>query len=65
MQLERLTFESKEAQITMDGLKEANAELTADSTKSSKQLLDVKMSAKETSAVLDEKEKKKAEKMLR
>ena len=63
MQLERLSFESKEAQITMDSLKEANAELTAELDEVKQQLLDVKMSAKETSAVLDEKEKKKAEKM--
>ncbi|KAI0998984.1 Kinesin heavy chain [Podosphaera aphanis] len=63
MQAERLSFESKEAQITMDGLKEANAELTAELDDVKQQLLDVKMSAKETSAFLDEKEKKKAEKM--
>lgn len=63
MQLERLTFEGKEAQITMDGLKEANAELTTELDELKQHLLDVKMSAKETSAVLDEKEKKKAEKM--
>ena len=65
MQLERLSFEGKEAQITMDGLKEANAELTAELDEVKQQLLDVKMSAKETSAVLDEKEKKKAEKMAK
>jgi kinesin family member 5 len=65
MQLERLTFESKEAQITMDSLKEANTELTAELDEVKQQLLDVKMSAKETSAVLDEKEKKKAEKMAK
>lgn len=63
MQLERLTFESKEAQITMDSLKEANTELTSELDEVKQQLLDVKMSAKETSAVLDEKERKKAEKM--
>jgi kinesin family protein 5 len=63
MQLERLSFESKEAQITMDGLKEANSELTTELDEVKQQLLDVKMSARETSAVLDEKEKKKAEKM--
>lgn len=63
MQLERLTFEGKEAQITMDALKEANSELTAELDEVKQQLLDVKMSAKETSAVLDEKERKKAEKM--
>ncbi|KAK8105427.1 hypothetical protein PG999_008786 [Apiospora kogelbergensis] len=65
MQLERLTFESKEAQITMDALKEANGELTAEVDEVKQQLLDVKMSAKETTAVLDEKEKKKAEKMAK
>lgn len=65
MQLERLTFESKEAQITMDALKEANSELTTELDEVKQQLLDVKMSAKETGAALDEKEKKKAEKMAK
>ncbi|KAI0391171.1 kinesin-domain-containing protein [Xylariaceae sp. FL0594] len=65
MQLERLAFESKEAQITMDALKEANSELTSELDEVKQQLLDVKMSARETSAVLDEKEKKKAEKMAK
>jgi kinesin family member 5 len=65
MQLERLTFENKEAQITMDALKEANSELTTDLDDVKQQLLDAKMGAKETSAVLDEKEKKKAEKMAK
>ncbi|KAL0944352.1 kinesin heavy chain [Colletotrichum truncatum] len=65
MQLERLNFEGKEAQITMDALKEQNAELTTELDEVKQQLLDVKMSAKETSAVLDEKEKKKAEKMAK
>ncbi|KAI0140112.1 kinesin-domain-containing protein [Hypoxylon sp. NC0597] len=65
MQLERLTFESKEAQITMDALKEANAELTTELDEVKQQLLDIKMSAKESSAVLDDKEKKKAEKMAK
>jgi kinesin family member 5 len=65
MQLERLSFESKEAQISMDALKEANTELTSELDELKQQLLDVKMSAKETSAVLDEKEKKKAEKMAK
>lgn len=63
MQLERLSFESKEAQITMDALKEANAELTSELDDVKQQLLDVRMSAKETGAAMDEKEKKKAEKM--
>ncbi|KAK3991343.1 kinesin heavy chain [Cladorrhinum sp. PSN332] len=65
MQLERLAFENKEAQITMDGLKDANLELTAELDEVKQQMLDMKMSAKETSAVLDEKEKKKAEKMAK
>lgn len=65
MQLERLMFEGKEALITMDGLKEANSELTTELDELKQQLLDVKMSSKETTAVLDEKEKKKAEKMAK
>lgn len=65
MQLERLNFEGKEAQITMDALKEANAELTTEMDEVKQQLLDVKMSAKESGAALDEKEKKKAEKMAK
>ncbi|KFY89021.1 hypothetical protein V500_05997 [Pseudogymnoascus sp. VKM F-4518 (FW-2643)] len=63
MQLERLNFENKEAQITMDSFKEANLELTTELDEVKQQLLDVKISARETSAVIDEKEKKKAEKM--
>lgn len=63
MQLERVNFESKEASITMDGLKEANSELTTELDEVKQQLLDVRMSAKETNAVLDEKERKKAERM--
>lgn len=63
MQLERVAFESKEAAITMDGLKEANSELTVELDEVKQQLLDVRMSAKETNAVLDEKERKKAERM--
>lgn len=65
MQLEKVTFESKEAAITMDSLKEANAELTAELDEVKQQLLDVRMRAKETSAALDEKEKKKAERMAK
>ena len=63
MQLERIAFESKEASITMDGLKEANSELTVELDDVKQQLLDARMSAKESSALLDEKEKKKAERM--
>lgn len=63
MQLERVAFESKEAAITMDGLREANSELTMELDEVKQQLLDVRMSAKGTNAVLDEKEKRKAERM--
>lgn len=63
MSLEKVTFEGKETQITMDGLKEANAELTAELDDLKQQILDTKMATKETSQALNEKEKKKAEKM--
>lgn len=65
MQIERVTFEGKEAQISMDALKEQNAELTAELDEVKQHLLDAKMAVKESSAVLDEKEKKKAEKMAK
>ncbi|KAI9373449.1 P-loop containing nucleoside triphosphate hydrolase protein [Aspergillus egyptiacus] len=65
MQLEKVSYESKEAAITMDSLREANSELTAELDEVKQQLLDVRMKAKETSAALDEKEKKKAEKMAK
>lgn len=63
MQLERVAFESREAAITMDGLKEANSELTVELDEVKQQLLDVRMSAKETTAVVGVKEKRKAERM--
>jgi kinesin family member 5 len=63
MQVEKINFESKEALITMDGLKEANSELTVELDDVKQQLLDARMNAKETSAALDEKKKKKAEAM--
>ena len=63
MQLERVAFESKEANITIDALKEANSELTIELDDVKQNLLDARMSAKETHAVIDEKEKKKAERM--
>ncbi|ROT39457.1 kinesin motor domain-containing protein [Sodiomyces alkalinus F11] len=65
MQMERLNFESKEAQITIDALKEQNSELTAELDELKQHLLDAKISAKENSALLDEKERKKAEKMAK
>lgn len=65
MQLEKVSYEGKEAAITMDGLREANSELTGELDEVKQQLLDVRMKAKETTAALDEKEKKKAEKMAK
>lgn len=63
MQVEKIQFEGKEAQITMDGLKEANSELTGELDDVKQQLLDAKMNAKESSAAMDEKKRKKAEAM--
>ncbi|KAK5175749.1 uncharacterized protein LTR77_000888 [Saxophila tyrrhenica] len=63
MQFEKLEFETKEAAITMDSLKEANGELTNELDDVKAQLLDAKMSAAESSQALDEKEKVKKERM--
>jgi kinesin family protein 5 len=63
MELQKLSFQSKEDIITMDSLKEANSELETELISVKQQLLDVKMSARETSAVLDEKDRKKQERM--
>ena len=63
MQVEKIEFETKEAAITMDSLKEANSELTAELDDVKHQLLDARMSAKESSAMLDEKERLKKERM--
>ncbi|KAJ8605939.1 hypothetical protein MRB53_041303 [Persea americana] len=63
MQVEKIEFETKEAAITMDSLKEANTELTQELDDVKHQLLDAKMSAKESSALLDEKERLKKERM--
>jgi len=63
MQVEKINFEGKEALITMDGLKEANSELTSELDEVKQQLLDARVAAKEAGALLDEKEKKKAERM--
>ena len=63
MHFERIAFESREASITMDGLKEANSELTIELDEVKQQLLDAKMSARESGAIMDEKERKKSERM--
>lgn len=63
MELQKLLFQSKEDAISMDSLKDANTELESELVSVKQQLLDLKMSAKETSAVLDEKDRKKQERM--
>lgn len=63
MQVEKIEFETKEAAITMDSLKEANGELTAELDDVKHQLLDAKMSAKESADILGEKERLKKERM--
>ncbi|GAB7357530.1 hypothetical protein MBLNU459_g0053t3 [Dothideomycetes sp. NU459] len=63
MQIERVTFETKEDSIMMDSLKEANVDLSNELDELRKELLEAKMSARETSAVMDEKEKLKKERM--
>lgn len=65
MELQKLSFQSKEDAITMDSLKEANTELESELVSVKQQLLDLKMSAKETNAVLDEKDRKKQERMAK
>ena len=65
MELQKISFQSKEDTITMDSLKEANSELESELVSIKQQLLDVKMSARETSAALDEKDRKKQERMAK
>jgi len=63
MQMEKITFEAKEEKITMDSIKEANSELTAELDEVKHQLLDVKMAARENGSLMDDKEKTKRERM--
>lgn len=63
MQFEKLAYETKEAGITMDSLKEVNGELTVELDDVKAQLLDAKMSAAESSQTLEEKERLKRERM--
>ncbi|ETN41020.1 uncharacterized protein HMPREF1541_02953 [Cyphellophora europaea CBS 101466] len=65
MELQKLSFQSKEDAITMDSFKEANSELETELVSVKQQLLDLKMSAKETTAALDEKDRKKQERMAK
>ncbi|KAI8379311.1 kinesin heavy chain [Radiomyces spectabilis] len=61
LQLQKISYESKENAITVDSLKEANQDLMAELEELKKNLLEMRMSHK--SHHDDEKEKKKAEKM--
>lgn len=63
MQVEKIQFENKETMITMDSLKDANQELTTELDDVKSQLLEARISVSETNAALDEKEKKKSERM--
>ena len=65
LELQKISFQSREDSITMDSLKEANRELETEMDSIRQQLLDVKMSAKETNAALDEKERKKQDRMAK
>lgn len=65
LELQKLSYQSKEDTITMDSLKEANTELEGELVSVKQQLLNLKMSAKETTAALDEKDRKKQEKMAK
>ncbi|EJD52984.1 kinesin heavy chain [Auricularia subglabra TFB-10046 SS5] len=61
LQLERLDYDNKESVITIDILKEQNADLTNELEELRKNIAEVKAAQKDASA--EDKEKKKAEKM--
>ena len=65
IQLERVIYESNEATITVDALKEANSELTVELDEVKQNLLDVRMTVKDLDAVAEEKEKQKADRTVR
>ncbi|EHY53689.1 Kinesin heavy chain [Exophiala dermatitidis] len=65
LELQKLSYQSKEDAITMEALKDANSELETELVSVKQQLLELKMSAKETTAALDEKDRKKKEKMAK
>lgn len=65
LELQKLSYQSKEDAITMEGLKDANSEMEAELVSVKQQLLELKMSTKETTAALDEKDRKKKEKMAK
>lgn len=61
LQLQKISYESKENSITVDSLKEANQELIAELEELKKSLIEMRNAQKEV--VHSDKEKKKAEKM--
>ncbi|KAK0353318.1 hypothetical protein LTR91_018028 [Friedmanniomyces endolithicus] len=63
MQIQKVEFETREEHINMESIKEANAELTSELDEVKQQLLDTRMSAKESSQMLNEKERLKKERM--
>lgn len=65
LDLQKLNYQNKEDAISMEGLKDANSELETELMSVKQQLLELKMSAKETTAALDEKDRKKKEKMAK
>ncbi|KAK4949814.1 hypothetical protein LTR10_011656 [Elasticomyces elasticus] len=65
LEMQKLSYQSKEDSITMESLKDANTELETELVSVKQQLLELKMSAKETTAALDEKDRKKKEKMAK
>ena len=65
MDLQKLSYQRQEDNIMMESLKEANSDMETDLNSVKQQLLELKMSAKETTAALDEKDRKKKEKMAR
>ena len=63
LQLDKVVYETGEAQITMDSLKEANGEMTRELDEVKQELLEVRISAREGSAVVEARERVKREKM--
>ena len=63
MAAEKLSFEAREDRITMDGLREANAELTSELDEVKAQLLESRVAARESGGALDGKERLKRERM--
>ncbi|KAK5069927.1 hypothetical protein LTR64_007891 [Lithohypha guttulata] len=65
MELQKISFERGDEKIEMERLRADNDELDRDLHAVQQDLLTLKMSAKETTAVLEEKDKKKQERMAK